>query len=233
MSNIKWNFINKNVLIIGGSRGIGKEVVDSFNKSGANVWKVDSKNCDISNKEEIEKYFDDTNFSRKDKKSHIDILVNVAAINYIKKINQVSFEEWNEVLNINLRGYFYIIKQALNFMSDGGRIVNVSSIAGRHRSLVSGVHYTSSKAGIIGLTKQLAYELGSKNITVNAVCPSQTKTDMLVQTMTKKALNDLGKTIPLKRIATVKEVADSILFLCSDEASYITGTTLDINGGQL
>ena len=118
-------------------------------------------------------------------------------------------------------------------MPNQGRIVNVSSIAGRHRSYVSGVHYTSSKAGIIGLTKQVAFEVAKRGITVNAVCPSQTKTDMLEQSMTKEEIRKLGETIPLNRVAEVSEVVEPILFLCSDGASYITGTTLDINGGQL
>ena len=82
-------------------------------------------------------------------------------------------------------------------MPDNSRIVNVSSIAGRHRSYVSGVHYTSSKAGIIGLTKQVAFEVGSRGITVNAVCPSQTKTDMLLESMNDKQIKELGKSIPL------------------------------------
>ena len=142
-------------------------------------------------------------------------------------------DEWDEVLDTNLRSFFYIIKKVLEIMPDGGKIVNVSSIAGRNRSVVSGVHYTSSKAGIIGLTKQVAYEVGKRNINVNAVCPSQTRTDMLLESMTEEEIQELGKSIPLGRIAKVEEVVNSILFLCSDEASYITGTTLDINGGQL
>ena len=124
-------------------------------------------------------------------------------------------------------------KRVLEIMPDGGKIVNVSSIAGRHRSLVSGVHYTSSKAGIIGLTKQIAYEVGGRNINVNAVCPSQTLTDMLKQSMTEEQQKELSESIPLKRIATVEEQVNPIMFLCSEEASYITGTTLDVNGGQL
>ena len=193
--------------------------------SGANVIKLDRSICDISKKNEIDTFIDSL--------SKVDILVNVAAINYSKKIQHISFEEWDEVLNVNLRGYFYIAKKVLEIMPDGGKITNISSIAGRHRSYTSGVHYTSSKAGIIGLTKQIAYEVGNRNINVNAVCPSQTKTDMLKEFMTEKDILKLGKTIPLGRIAEIMEVVNPILFLCSEEASYITGTTLDVNGGQL
>ena len=118
-------------------------------------------------------------------------------------------------------------------MPRGSKIVNVSSIAGRHRSLVSGVHYVSSKAGIIGLTRQLAYELGSRNININVVCPSQTMTDMLKKSMSEKELKNLSEKIPLKRIASVKEQVYPVMFLCSEETSYITGAVLDINGGQI
>ena len=229
MSNIIWDFTGKTVLVVGASRGIGKGVADFFTSAKADVWSIDSTNCDISNKKSIDEY----TFKVFNAISSVDILVNVAGINYTKRINEISFEEWNEVVDTNLRGFFYITKLVLDTMPDGGRIVNVSSIAGRHRSLVSGVHYTASKAGIIGLTKQVAYEVGDRNITVNAVCPSQTKTEMLLQSMSEQEIDDLGKTIPLNRIASVEEVVNSILFLCSDEASYITGTTLDVNGGQL
>tara|TARA_A100001201_G_scaffold20338_2_gene22761 strand:+ start:249 stop:929 length:681 start_codon:yes stop_codon:yes gene_type:complete len=225
MSNIEWDFRDKNVLVVGGSRGIGKGVVVGFTKSGANVIELDSSNCDLKYKEDIDTFVD--------RLSSVDILVNVAAINYTKKIEDITFQEWDEVLNINLRGIFYITKKVLEFMPDGGKIVNVSSIAGRHRSLVSGVHYTSSKAGMIGLTKQVAYEVGDRNINVNCVCPSQTLTDMLKQSMTEKQQKELSESIPLKRIAKVEEQVNPIMFLCSEEASYITGTTLDVNGGQL
>ena len=225
MNNIKWDFSGKVVLVVGDTRGIGKSVLEKFSLSGADVFGINSLNCDISNKKDIDIYFEDL--------ESVDILVNVAAINYTKTIENISFEEWDKVLNVNLRGYFYITKKVLEIMSDGGKIVNVSSIAGRHRSLVSGVHYTSSKAGIIGLTKQIAYEVGSRNINVNCVCPSQTLTDMLKKSMTKEQQKELSESIPLKRIAKVEEQVNPIMFLCSEEASYITGTTLDVNGGQL
>ena len=118
-------------------------------------------------------------------------------------------------------------------MKYGSKIVNVSSIAGRSKSLVSGVHYTSSKAGLIGLTRQLAQELGPKGININYVCPSQTLTPMLERSMTNEQLSELSNNIPLRRIAKVNEIVKPILFLCSEDASYIHGACLDINGGQL
>ena len=228
MANISWNFSNRKVLIVGDSRGIGGCLHANFVKAGAEVYGIISSNCDISNTDDIDSFF-----SHRFNPDEIDILVNVAGINYTNKIEWVSINEWDEVLDTNLRSFFYITQQVLYKMDNGGRIVNVSSIAGRNKSVVSGVHYTASKAGIIGLTKQIAHEVGERNITVNAVCPSQTRTEMLENSMTDEELQKLGESIPLGRIATPQEVVNGILFLCSDESSYITGTTLDINGGQL
>ena len=220
-----YNFKDKVVLVVGSSRGIGKRVYDKFTEYGADVFGISTYNCDISKQWEIDEYFSDL--------ESVDILVNVAAINYSNKIEDVSFSEWTEVIDVNLRGYYYIIKKTLDIMPDGGKIVNVSSIAGRHRSYTSGVHYTASKAGIIGLTKQVAFEVAGRGINVNAVCPSQTKTDMLLETMTEEEIKKLEEVIPMGRLAEIDEVVNPIIFLCSDGASYITGTTLDINGGQL
>ena len=220
-----YDFSGLQAVVVGDTRGIGKGVSDALKECGADVFGINTSNCDISKKEDIDEWFSDL--------ESVDILVNVAAINYCKKIEDIDFDEWTKVLDVNLRGYYYVIKKTLEIMPNQGRIVNVSSIAGRHRSYVSGVHYTASKAGVIGLTKQVAFEVAPRGITVNAVCPSQTKTDMLEKSMTKEQITELGKTIPLKRVAEIYEVVEPIMFLCSDGASYITGTTLDINGGQL
>ena len=216
---------NKTVVVVGGSTGIGKGIVGSFKKLGARVESISRSNCDITKKEDIDSYFSDIH--------KVDILINNAAINYCKPIENISLNEWDEVINTNLTSYFYIIKKCIPLMSKGSKIINVSSIAGRSKSLVSGVHYTSSKAGLIGLTRQLAQELGPKGININCVCPSQTLTPMLERSMTKKQLKELSSNIPLRRIANIDEIVNPILFLCSEGASYIHGACLDINGGQL
>ena len=216
---------NKIVVVVGGSKGIGKGIVDAFTNLGAIVYSLSRDNCDITNPDQINSYFD--------KLDKVDILINNAAINYCKPIEEISLNEWNSVIDTNLTSYFYIIKKCIPKMSHYGKIVNVSSIAGRSKSLVSGVHYTSSKAGLIGLTRQLAQELGPKGININCVCPSQTLTPMLERSMTKEQLSNLESNIPLRRVAQVSEVVKPILFLCSDDASYIHGACLDINGGQL
>tara|TARA_R110000851_G_scaffold129442_3_gene262129 strand:+ start:1242 stop:1904 length:663 start_codon:yes stop_codon:yes gene_type:complete len=219
-------FMNdKIVVVVGGSKGIGLGICDAFNNMGYKVHSISRENCDITKYDQIDSYFKNIN--------KVDILINNAAINFCKPIEDISLNEWDSVIKTNLTSYFYIIQKCLPLMKRGGKIVNVSSIAGRNKSLVSGVHYTSSKAGLIGLTRQLSQELGPKGININCVCPSQTLTPMLKNSMTAKQINKLKDQIPLRRIAEVKEIVKPILFLCSEDASYIHGACLDINGGQL
>ena len=242
-NNITFNFEKKNILVVGGSRGIGLGVVKAFANAGAMVFyisrspliessikKIVHIPVDLSNEEEIKKVFNII-----DDYGGIDILINSAAINYINKFEKISSKEWDDVLKINLKSVFLLSQSALIRMkkNNAGKIVNISSIAGRHRSYVSGAHYVASKAGLIGLTKQLAYEVAEFNININAVCPSQTMTDLLLESMNQKEQKELIKNIPIKRLATVNDQVGPILFLCSDAASYITGTYIDINGGQI
>jgi len=172
---------------------------------------------------------------KKIEKIGIQILVNCAAINYAKGHDEIYIDEWEEVLKVNISSIFLISNAVLPMMKKNnyGKIVNVSSIAGRHRSIVSGIHYVTSKAALIGYTRQLAYEVGEWNINVNVVCPSQTKTEMYDSTMTKIKEKQLLETIPIKRIGTVNEQIAPIMFLCSDDSSYMTGSVMDINGGQI
>lgn len=236
-NDIAFNFNNKVVLVFGGSKGIGKEVCRQFAEAGAIVYNasrtpsnldsVTDLKCDLLKIEDIENIF--SNFDS------VDFVINVAGTNLCEPIEYIDVAEWDRVMNINLRSFFAICRQAVMLMKkqNYGRIVNVSSIAGRNKSIVSGVHYTSSKYGIIGLTKQLAHEVSQNNILVNCVCPSQTMTEMLEESMSKQAIIQLEQKIPIKRIASTTEQATPILFLCSSAASYITGTAIDINGGQL
>ena len=132
-----YDFGGLQAVVVGDTRGIGKGVSDALKECGADVFGINTSNCDISKKDDIDKWFYDF--------ESVDILVNVAAINHCKKIEDIDFDEWTKVLNVNLRGYYYIIKKTLEIMPNQGRIVNVSSIAGRHRSYVSGVHYTATR----------------------------------------------------------------------------------------
>jgi len=239
--DISFDFSGKTILVVGGSRGIGRGVVEAFLAAGGQVFYASRTpmvqitreifvRTDLSKPEDIARLFQKIN-----NEGGIDIVVNSAGINYCKPIDEITTDEWDEVFAINLRATFQICKMALREMKKKkyGKIVNISSIAGRHRSIVSGVHYVSSKAGLIGLTRQMAFLAAQHNINVNAVCPSQTMTAMLQQSMTKEQIDALSSSIPLKRIATVREQVGPILFLCSEAASYITGAVIDVNGGQI
>ena len=223
---MKIDFSNKIAIVVGSSKGIGLGVADKFKELGATVIRVSrTQGVDISNKESIDSFFESL--------THIDFLINVAGINFCKKIEDIEIDEWDYVIDTNLRSFYYIIKKSTPLMKSGGRIVNVSSIAGRNKSIVSGVHYTSSKAGIIGLTRQLAHELGPRGIHVNCTCPSQTLTPMLEQSMTKEQQEKLCENIPLRRLGTIKDQVGPIVFLCSELSSYLNGCIIDVNGGQL
>ena len=238
---MNFNFSDKKVLVVGGSRGIGRGVVDSFVELGAKVFYAarspypDKENAEFIKADlNIESDILDL-FNELDKHGKIDIVVNTAAINFCKPFSDISLDEWDRVERVNLRAAFLVCQQAANRMKKQkyGKIVNVSSIAGRHRSIVSGVHYVSTKAGLIGLTKQFAYELGNYNVNVNAVCPSQTMSDMLKESMSSDEIAALARNIPLGRISTVDEQVGPILFLCSGLSDYITGAVVDVNGGQI
>lgn len=223
---MKIDFSNKVAVVVGSSKGIGLGVADTFEELGAKVIRVSrTEGVDISNKESIDSFFATL--------THIDFLINVAGINFCKKIEDIEIDEWDSVIDTNLRSFYYLIKKSIPLMKSGGRIVNVSSIAGRNKSIVSGVHYTSSKAGIIGLTRQLAHELGPKGIHVNCTCPSQTLTPMLKQSMTKEEQAKLCQNIPLRRLGTVDDQVGPIIFLCSELSNYLNGCIIDVNGGQL
>ena len=236
---------NKKVIVVGGSRGIGAGVVDKFVSLGVKVYyfsrneRKNIANVIASNATHINVDLHSANSilegfnSYDNNENHLDILVNIAGINYCKNHNEITSKEFDEVLEVNLRSFFLTCKYSIERMSKGGKIVNISSIAGRNKSIVSGVHYTASKAAIIGLTRQLAHEIGPLGININCVCPSQTETDMLKESMTKQEREELANNIPLKRLANIEEIVDPIIFLCSEESSYIHGACLDINGGQL
>ena len=225
------------MIVFGGSRGIGKEICRLFSDSGATVYNasrtpsllesvIDLK-CDLQSTDEIKEVF--SQFKK------VDFVINVAGTNLCEPIEKISVDEWDRLMNVNLKSFFIICKEAVRVMKKNnyGKIVNVSSIAGRSKSIVSGVHYTSSKYGIIGLTKQLSNEVSKFNILVNCVCPSQTMTKMLQESMSTEAIMKLEEKIPVRRVATTTEQALPVLFLCSSAASYIAGTVIDINGGQL
>jgi 3-oxoacyl-[acyl-carrier protein] reductase len=165
----------------------------------------------------------------------IDILVNNAALPLTTRFERISEEEWRRALDVNLTAPFLLMQAALPTMKAQryGRIVNISSTAGRMVSTLGGAHYTSSKTGLLGLTRAAAKELGRYGITINAVCPGMIDTELTRESASPRALEDLAKGFPVPRLGTAREVADLICFAASESAGYITGASLDINGGDL
>jgi NAD(P)-dependent dehydrogenase (short-subunit alcohol dehydrogenase family) len=165
----------------------------------------------------------------------VDILINNAALPLTTRFEGISAEEWRAVLEVNLTAPFLLMKAVLPHMKRQhyGRIVNVSSTAGRMVSTLGGAHYTTSKTGLLGLTRAAAKELGRFGITVNAVCPGMIDTELTRESATDERLEKLASGFPVPRLGTAIEVADLICFAASEQAAYITGASLDINGGDL
>jgi 3-oxoacyl-[acyl-carrier protein] reductase len=165
----------------------------------------------------------------------LDILVNNAAAAYSTRFEQISEEEWRRALDVNLTAAFLCIQAAVPAMKSRGygRVINLSSTAGKSVSTLGGAHYTASKAGLLGLTRAAAKELGPFGITVNAVCPGLIDTELTREHATPEELAAHARSFPIQRLGTATEVADLICFLASEQAGYITGAALDINGGDL
>jgi 3-oxoacyl-[acyl-carrier protein] reductase len=165
----------------------------------------------------------------------IDIVVNNAASAPTTRFSEISAAEWRHALEVNMTVPFLMIKAALEAMKAQhyGRIINISSTAGRMVSTLGGAHYTASKTGLLGLTRAAAKELGAFGITVNAVCPGMIDTELTRESATPERLAQIAATFPVPRLGTPREVADLICFAASEAAGYITGTSLDVNGGDL
>ena len=162
------------------------------------------------------------------------VLVNCAGILRRTRIEAMTKAEWDLVLDVNLNGTFLCCEAVLEPMrqSGYGRIVNLASSAGRSVSTLGGVHYTASKAGVIGLTRALAKEVGPRGITVNAICPGLIDTEMVQDNCPPERVREYAASFPITRLGTPEEVAELVRFLVTDGA-YITGACLDINGGDL
>ncbi len=165
----------------------------------------------------------------------LDILVNNAAAAFSTRFEQIDEQEWRRALDVNLSAAFFCIQAALPAMKANryGRVVNLSSTAGKSVSTLGGAHYTASKAGLLGLTRAAAKELGPYGITVNAVCPGLIDTELTREHATGEQLAAYARSFPVQRLGTAAEVAELICFLASEQAGYITGASVDINGGDL
>ena len=241
LPDLSFDFSGRRALVIGGSRGIGRGLTQRFLETGAEVIYASRTEgsglqgatfvpCDLQDADSTLDLFRTVDAS-----GDLHFMVNMAATNYFHKVSEIEPAEWDEVLSVNLRAAYLACREAGKRMMPRkfGRIINISSIAGRHRSPVSGAHYSASKAGLLGLTRQLAFEFGPSGVTVNAVCPSQTMTDMLRDSMSHEQVASLEASIPLRRVAEVHEQVEPVLFLCSEGASYLNGAIIDVNGGQI
>jgi 3-oxoacyl-[acyl-carrier protein] reductase len=214
---------NQTVLVTGGTRGIGLAISNKFKLNNYNVLSLNSKDIDLNN-DNLSSYFSNL--------PPIDICVNCAGINIIKPIEELDIEDYNRVLNINLRAPFIITKIVSENMKKQkwGRIINIASIWG-HKSKPGRSPYSASKSGIIGLTKTLALELAPYNILVNSISPGFTDTELTKNSLTQAELLSLTKNIPLKRMATPEEIANITYFMGSSQNTYITGQDILIDGG--
>ncbi len=240
---------NKVAVITGGSRGIGKAAVMRFAQEGAKVaiWDliVESGQA-VANEVRgmgVEAEFFEVNVAKfesvetatqavKQKFGRIDILVNNAGITRDSSLLKMTPEQWQQVIDVNLTGVFNCTKCVAPIMTEQnyGRIINTSSVVGLQGNFGQG-NYVATKAGLVGLTKTWARELGKKGITVNSVAPGFIATDMVLGGVPEKYLNALKERTPLGRLGTPEEIAAAYVFLASDDAAFITGTTLSVDGG--
>jgi len=239
------NFKNKNILITGASGGIGNELVKKFVSLGGNVLgsgtkseKLDKikkqypnikvKKFDISEHSRIKDFIDDVSL----KLGGLDVLINNAGTNADNLSLRMKDEEWKKVIDINLTSTFLLSKHAIKKMlkSKFGRIVNITSVVG-HTGNVGQSNYSASKAGIIGMSKSLAIEYAKKNITVNCVSPGFIISDMTMNIAEKIKLY-LTSRIPMGKLGTGEDVSNCVAFLSSEQASYVTGETIHVNGGM-
>ncbi|RMF92353.1 MAG: 3-oxoacyl-[acyl-carrier-protein] reductase [Candidatus Schekmanbacteria bacterium] len=240
---------NRTAFVTGAARGIGRAIAEELAKEGCDIAAVDiiedlladTKKaieeigrkclicaCDVTSSENVKEAVEKTinEFGK------IDILVNNAGITRDNLLIRMSDEEWDQVLNINLKGTFNCIRAVAKQMMKArkGAIINIASVVG-----VMGnpgqANYVASKAGIIGLTKSAAKELASRNITVNAIAPGFIDTDM-TKSLPEKVKEEMLNSIPLKRFGNPQDIADVVSFLASEKASYITGQVFNVNGGM-
>lgn len=242
----------KLALVTGGMGGIGTAIAQSLAKQGAQVvvtynkggdhtlakaWKEEQASlgftfstvyADISDHDSSLKMVREVEGSL----GKIDILVNNAGVTEDVTLMKMSPDQWHRVINTNLNGMYYITRHALNKMIESkyGRIINISSVNGS-KGQFGQTNYCASKAGIYGFTKALAYEVARKGITVNAVSPGYVKTSMTSK-VSPEILKGIVDQIPLGRLAEPEEVAHVVAFLASEQARYITGSNIAVNGGQ-
>ena len=216
---------SKTALITGASRGIGKSIKEVLNSNGIKIVSPSRNELDLSSSESIDKFLSQMS-------EDIDIIINNAGILKVGKHNELSSDDFHEILQVNVVAPFRIISGFVEKMKirNFGRIVNISSVWGQ-KSKEGRTLYSSSKAALDALTRSLAIEFASYNILINSVAPGYIETDMLKQCNTEDELNIIRDTIPMKRFGKKIEIAELVKFLTSENNSYITGQIFTIDGG--
>jgi NAD(P)-dependent dehydrogenase (short-subunit alcohol dehydrogenase family) len=243
------DFSHRVALVTGAFRGFGRAISERLAAHGASVavHVRDAERAaaaaaplgdrgfavsgDLANSGDLQAIVDRT----LDRFGRIDILVNNAAVALSTRFEKIEEEEWRRTFEVNVTVVFLLTRAVLPAMKERGygRIVNLSSTAGKTVSTLGGAHYTASKAALLGLTRAAAKELGPYGVTVNAVCPGLFDTELTRENATPEQLAAAAESFPVRRLGEPVEVADLVCFLASEAAGYITGAALDINGGDL
>jgi len=241
----------KNVIVTGGSKGIGSGITTSFAKEGANViftgrnqddgskleselkekdYSVEFFKADVLDFERTKELFSYAN----DKLGSIDILILNAGIYPETRIEDMDFDHWDKVMDVNLKSIFFSTKEVIPYMKKNklGRIVIVSSITGNRVGNPGLAHYSASKAGVNGFMRTAALELANYNITVNAVEPGNIMTPSMKNVLGPEYIKNQESTIPSGKLGSPEDIAYAIMYLASDEASYVTGQSIIVDGGQ-
>ncbi len=248
---MKLDLEGKVSLVTGGAQGIGRSICCLLAREGARVIVTDINVAganEVANKitqNSVESFplemdiSDITLINKRleivlDRFGHIDILVNNAGICPRTSLADITTEEWDKVMDINLKGCFFLSKKVLSHMKKRkyGKIINIGSAAGKTGGILVGAHYSASKAALISLTKSLALEGAPFNINVNCICPGVIDTQ-ITTSLSKEKIEKYKEVIPLGVMGTPEDVANAVLFLASDRACYITGEILDVNGGLI